>query len=111
MKWSCALLSYVDEHERQKKKGPAFPPIPDIHIIFGYGLFSGFRHWYDRNECAVFQAFVELNVTFNRGKDCVILAHADILTRPKFRAALTHNDVTWDDKFATIFLYAKTATS
>ena len=45
---------------------------------------------------------MELNVTFNSSEDRVIFAHAHVFTRPEFCAALTHNNVTRDDKLATV---------
>jgi hypothetical protein len=41
----------------------------------------------------------------------MIFAHAHVVTRPELCAALTHNNVPRDDKFATVFFYTKTTTS
>jgi len=96
----------------QLKKGPAFPPIP-LNFLkpYGYGLFSGFRLWQDRNKRAVFQTLVKGHGTVNGCKDRVILAHAHAFGRPELGAALTHDDVAGDDSFAAIFLYAQTTPS
>ena len=51
--------------------------------------------------------FIEINVTFYVSVDGVIFTHVNIVTWLPLRAALTDDDVTWDNDFTTKFLNAE----
>ena len=53
---------------------------------------------------------LELDRSFALGKNCVVLADTDTLSRVPFGAALAHDNIARDNAFTTILFYAKTAT-
>ena len=109
---TCAahLLHSLNQHS-PIEKGTGLHRSPQFILPEKFGLFSGLRHWKNRNKGTALEAFVEFDVAVDGCKNRVILAHADAHAWPHLRATLAHDDVTWNDDFATEFLYAKTTTS
>lgn len=106
---------HVDKHltHEHTKRGTGYitdPPKFFVNLC-GFGLFSGLRHWQNRNKGAAFQAFLEAYCAISCCKDCVVFADAYAFTRPELGAALTHDDVTCDSSLAAIQFNAKTTTS
>ena len=85
-------------------------PLKFFIAFFGFGLFGCLRYRENRNKGAAFKSLVELNSAFGGCKDCVVFAHSDVFTWPHLCTALTHDDVSWNDGFATEFFHTKTAT-
>jgi hypothetical protein len=54
---------------------------------------------------------VELDAAFSSRKECVIFALADAFAWPPFIAALTRNDVAWNDRLSAKDFNAKTTTN
>jgi hypothetical protein len=71
-------------------------------------LFGGHRWHIDRHIFAAEFASMESHAAFDEREQGVVLAEANARTRIYLGAALTDNDVTADDIFATELLYAKT---
>ncbi|CUX35255.1 hypothetical protein AGR5A_Cc70242 [Agrobacterium genomosp. 5 str. CFBP 6626] len=71
------------------------------------GLFCGFRFRSHGYEHAAVGLRAEVHVTCGQCENRVVLADADIGARMPLRAALTQNNVAWNDGFAAELLYAK----
>tara|TARA_R110001583_G_scaffold169768_1_gene322620 strand:- start:17018 stop:17302 length:285 start_codon:yes stop_codon:yes gene_type:complete len=93
----------------QKGTGCADPL--DFFKSVSDGLFSGLRHWKNRYKSAFFQAFVKGHFAISGRKDGVIFAKTHAFARPKFGAALTHDDVARNGLLATVKFDAETAAS
>jgi hypothetical protein len=76
-----------------------------------FGLFRSLRDWKNGNKCTAFEALVELDAAFSSRKECVIFALAYAFAWPPFIAALTRNDVAWDDRLSAKDFNAKTTTN
>src|SRR5690625_1168082 len=89
------------------KRGPARRRSP-IRSHRGRALLLGrLRHRQDRDEGPALHALPELHIARCQREDRVIAAHADILARPPFRAALAADDVAGNDGFTAEFLDAE----
>lgn len=71
------------------------------------GLFCGFRFRCHGYEYAAIGLRTEVHVTCGQCENRVVLAHANIGAGMPLRAALTQNNVAWNDSFAAELLYAK----
>lgn len=71
------------------------------------GLFCGFRFRGHGYEYAAVGLRTEVHVTCGQCENRVVLADANIGARMPLRAALTQNNVAWNDSFAAELLYAK----
>jgi len=80
-----------------KKGGMAVHPPRKSKMRRAY---LGRRH--DRNRGSA-PGLVKLHMTIGQGEQRVIPTHANVFARMYFRATLSHDDVTGDDNFATIF--------
>src|SRR5690625_2995379 len=104
---SCTAHSHRAARH-QNEKGTGAPPIPLGRSDRGRAFLLGrLRHGQDRDEGPALHALPELHIARCQRKDGVIAAHADILARPPFRAALAADDVAGNDGLAAEFLDAE----
>jgi hypothetical protein len=90
---------------------PLSGPPSQAPSVFATGsLFGGLGGWQHVHEHAATGLLLKGNFALDKGKKCVILAHADILAGMNFGAALAHDDVAGVNRFAAELLHAKTAT-
>jgi hypothetical protein len=74
-----------------------------LELVRGLGGFRGLHV----NEPPAPASVLELHVTGDQGKQCVILAHSYVLACAVFRAALPDDDRACIDKLAAKTLYAQ----
>ena len=112
------MITYGPQIYRAKKRKREAGSLPgSITLLFQAGgypmaarataLFSCVRYRHDRYVLTVVALLAELDFTFNLGKKRVVFAHADVRARIPFGAALTDDDVTRNDVFATELFHAK----
>ena len=73
-------------------------------------LFGSLSGWQNVHEHAAAGLLPEGDLALDKGEQCVILAHANILAGMNFGAALAHYDIAGENRFTAELLNAKTAT-
>jgi hypothetical protein len=85
-------------------------PIP-FSILLGSALLGGNCNRKDGNKGTTLETFCEGHFAFVGCKDGMVSSHANTVTWPKLRPALTHKDIARDDSFTTKFFHAEATTS
>ena len=86
------------------------PPSQAPGVFATGSLLGSLGGWQYVHEHAAAGLLLEGDLALDKGEQRVVLAHADILARMNLGAALAHDDVAGENRFAAKLLHAKTAT-